>query len=35
MSGSTELRIVRRPIYNSVEIRVKGLSVFFEVSSRP
>ena len=26
MSGSTELRIVRRPIYNSVEIGVKGLS---------
>ena len=26
MSGSTELRIVRRPIYNSVEITVKELS---------
>jgi hypothetical protein len=26
MSGSTELRCVRRPIYNSVEITVKGLS---------
>jgi hypothetical protein len=29
MSGSTELRIVRRPIYNSVEISVKELSALY------
>jgi len=35
MSGSTEQRIVRRPIYNSVEIAVKGVSMSGNGSAEP
>ena len=35
MSGSTEQRIVRRPIYNSVEIAVKGLLMSGNGSAGP